>query len=69
VVLHADGAAIPATAIVANDAETIQLVSDAIEAKYGRRSPGSTAQMRRPHTLETTMRVEPARDPESRASG
>lgn len=60
VILHAEGQAIPAVALLANDADTIRKVSDAFEAKYGRRSPGSTASMLRPHTLETTMRLEPA---------
>jgi hypothetical protein len=60
VVLHAEGQAIPVTTVLANDAETVQHVSDAFKGKYGRRSPGSTAAMVRPHTLETTMRVEPA---------
>lgn len=64
VVLHADGAAIPATAVHANDSDSIQRVSDAFRAKYGKQSPGSTESMVRPHTLETTIRLEP-RDPET----
>lgn len=60
VVLHAEGSAIPAMAVLANDADTVRLVSAAFTAKYGRRSPGSTASMLRPHTLETTVRVDPA---------
>ena len=59
VVLHADGAAIPATAVLANDPDSIQRVSDAFRSKYGKRSPGSTELMVQPHTLETTIRLEP----------
>jgi len=61
VVVHAQGASIPATAVLANDPDAVQQVSDAFTAKYGKRSPGSTASMLRAHTLETTMRLE-ARD-------
>jgi hypothetical protein len=60
VTIHADNQAIPVVAVLANDAESVRKVSDAFEAKYGRRSPGSTASMLRPHTLETTIRLEPA---------
>jgi hypothetical protein len=59
VILHAEGTAIPVTAILANDAKTIEQVSDAFRAKYGKRSPGSTAAMVAPHTLETTLRLDP----------
>lgn len=62
VILHADGAALPATAALANDAETVEAVSDAYRAKYGKRSPGSTEAMVAPHTLEHTLRLDP-RDP------
>jgi hypothetical protein len=58
VVVHVEGESIPATAVLANDSETIETVSDAFTAKYGKRSP-STASMLRPHTLETTLRLEP----------
>jgi len=59
VTVHADRASIPASAVRANDPDTVGQVSDAFRAKYGKRSPGSTASMLRPHTLETTMRLEP----------
>jgi len=59
VILHAEGSAIPATAVLANDAETVEAVSDAYRAKYGKRSPGSTDAMVAPHTLETTLRLDP----------
>jgi hypothetical protein len=61
VVLHADGDAIPATAVLANDTDSVQLVSDALRSKYGKRSPGSTELMIQPHTLETTLRLDPPR--------
>jgi hypothetical protein len=57
--VHAQGASIPATAVLANDPDTVQQVSEAFTAKYGKRSPGSTASMLRVPTLETTMRLEP----------
>lgn len=59
VILHAEGAALPATAVLANDAETVEAVSDAYRAKYGKRSPGSTEAMVAPHTLEHTLRLDP----------
>ena len=62
VILHAEGTAIPATAVLADDAETVDAVSDAYRAKYGKRSPASTEAMVAPHTLETTLRLDP-RDP------
>ena len=58
-ILHVDGAAIAVTVVLAADPGSIKLVSDAFTAKYGRRSPGPTASMLAPHTLETTLRVEP----------
>jgi hypothetical protein len=59
VILHPEGTAIPVTAVLANDAATIERVSGAFRAKYGKRSPGSTAAMVAPHTLETTLRLDP----------
>jgi hypothetical protein len=59
VILHAEGTAIPVTAVLANDAETVEAVSDAYRAKYGERSPGSTEAMVAPHTLEHTLRLDP----------
>ena len=57
--LHVESDAIPVTVVLAADPESIQKVSDALTAKYGRRAAGSTAAMLAPHTLETTLRVEP----------
>jgi hypothetical protein len=59
VVLHAEGTALTVTAVVANDPDTVDQVNEAFRAKYGKRSPGSTASMLQPHTLETTIRLEP----------
>ena len=57
--LHAEGKALAATAVLTNDTETVEAVSDAYRAKYGKRSPGSTAAMVAAHTLEHTLRLEP----------
>lgn len=59
VILHAEGTSIPVTAVLANDAETVDAVSDAYRAKYGKRSPSSTEAMVASHTLETTLRIDP----------
>jgi len=59
IVLLVEGASIPVSVVLAADQDSIQKVSDAFTAKYGRRSPGSTASMLRPHTLETTIRLDP----------
>jgi len=59
VILHAEGEALPATAVLANDGETVEAVSDAYRAKYGKRSPGSTEAMVAPHTLDHTLRLDP----------
>lgn len=59
VILHAEGPPIPATLAMADDPASIQQVNEALTAKYGRRAPASTASMLRPHTLPTTMRVDP----------
>ncbi len=59
VVVHADGAAIPMTAVLANAPESIQAVSNAFRSKYGKISPSSTESMVQPHTLETTIRLDP----------
>ena len=59
VVVHAEGAAIPMTAVPANDAQSIQVVSDAFRSKYGKISRSSTESMVQPHTLETTIRLDP----------
>lgn len=57
--LQIEGAAIAVTVVLAADPDSIKRVSDALSAKYGRRSAASTAAMLEPHTLETTLRVEP----------
>ena len=59
VVIHAKGESIPATAVLAADPDSIRQVSDAFVEKYGGRSAASTAAMLEPHTLETTLRLEP----------
>lgn len=59
VVVHARDQAIPVTAVLAADADSIRQVSDAFVAKYGRSSAASTAAMVQPHTLETTLRLDP----------
>ncbi len=58
-VLHAKDEAIPVTAVLAAHPDTIRRVSDAFAAKYGRLSAASTAAMLQPHTLETTLRLDP----------
>jgi hypothetical protein len=59
VLLHADGQAIPVTAVLANDNDTVAQVSDAFRAKYGKGSPASTEAMVAPHTLAHTLRLDP----------
>jgi hypothetical protein len=59
VVLHVEGDDVPVTAVPANDPDSIQRVSDAFRAKYGKRSPASTEMMVQPHNLEATLRLEP----------
>ena len=59
VVLHAEGVSVRVTAVVAADPDTVELVSEALTAKYGPRSAASTASMLLPHTLETTIRLDP----------
>ncbi len=59
VILHAEGAPIPVSLVMADDPASIQLVNEAFTVKYGRRSPASTKSMLQPHTLPTTMRVDP----------
>jgi hypothetical protein len=58
-ILHAAGLRIPVRAELVGDAVTVQRVSDAIATKYGPRS-GSTKAMLQPHTLPTTLRLDPA---------
>ena len=59
VILHADGQAIPVTAVLASDDDTVAGVSDAYRQKYGKRSPGSTEAMVSPDILEHTLRLDP----------
>ncbi len=56
-VLHVAGRAVRVRAEAATDPASIELVSDGLTAKYGRRSPESTAGMLLPATLPTTLRV------------
>lgn len=58
VAIHADGRRLPATAIPASDPDSIERVSAALTAKYG--ADPALRSMLRPHTLETTLRLEPA---------
>jgi len=59
VILHVEGASVPVSLVMADDPATIEQVNEALRSKYQRLSPSSTASMLRPHTLPTTMRVEP----------
>lgn len=59
VVIHTGREAIPALAVLAADPDTIRQVNDAFSEKYGGRSAASTAAMLQPHTLETTLRLDP----------
>ena len=58
-IVHVAGLHVPVRAEPVTDAPTVQAVSHAIEAKYGRRS-ASTRSMLQPHTLPTTLRLDPA---------
>ena len=58
--LHAAGQSVSVHAEPAIDSESIRRVSDALQAKYGRGSPESTAGMLLPATLPTTLRLLPA---------
>jgi hypothetical protein len=57
--VHIQGRRIPIRAVVANDASTIALVSDLFRSKYGHYR-ASTEAMLQPHTLEATLRLDPA---------
>ena len=59
VILHAEGTAIPVTAVLVRDTDTIEKVSDAYRAKYGKGSPASTEAMVAPATLDHTLRLDP----------
>ena len=56
----ADGERVPVRAEAANDAASIDKVSQAIRTKYEQRWSGPTASMLRSETLPTTLRLMPA---------
>lgn len=56
--LHVDGERIPVRAVAADDPASIERVSRALERKYA--GDQALALMLRPHTLPTTLRLEPA---------
>ncbi len=58
--LEAAAATIQIIARRADDPRSVQLVSEALEAKYGRRARASTDSMLEPETLATTTQLEPA---------
>jgi hypothetical protein len=58
VAIHVDGKRLPATAIPADDPDSIDRASAALSEKY-RRQGGSLQAMLQPHTLPTTLRLEP----------
>ena len=58
-VLHVVGRAVAVRAEPATDPVSVHRVSDGLTAKYGRRSPESTAGMLLPVTLPTTLRLIP----------
>ncbi|MEO8247699.1 MAG: DUF2255 family protein [Chloroflexota bacterium] len=58
-VLHVAGRAISVRAEPATDPTSVGRVSDALVAKYGRRSRASTEGMLLPATLPTTLRLVP----------
>ena len=56
VALHVDGRRLPATAIPANDPDSIERVSAAFVAKY---PPGASTTAMATQYLDTTLRLEP----------
>ncbi|MBA2265407.1 MAG: DUF2255 family protein [Chloroflexi bacterium] len=54
-----DGERIAVRVAPAGDGASVELVSELLRAKYGRRSRASTASMLLPETLPTTLRLEP----------
>jgi hypothetical protein len=56
VVIHAEGRRIPARAHLATDEDSVERTSAALRRKY--RPGGSLDAMLRPHTLETTLRLD-----------
>jgi hypothetical protein len=59
VAIHVDRRRLPATAIPADDPDSIDRVSAALSEKYGDQG-ASFRSMLQPHTLPTTLRLEPA---------
>ena len=57
--IHADGQAIRVRAVKAGDPDSIERTSRALQRKY-KRFRASLAAMVQPHTLATTLRLEPA---------
>jgi hypothetical protein len=62
--LHIGGDRVGVRVTPAADPASVALVSDLFRAKYGRTSRASTESMIQPHTLETTLRLHPANEPE-----
>jgi hypothetical protein len=59
VAVHVDGRRLPATAIPADDPDSIERVSAALNRKYARHGASLTS-MLQPHNFATTLRLEPA---------
>ena len=59
VAIHVDGRRLPATAIPADDPDSIDRVSAALNRKYAGHG-GSLQSMLQPHNFATTLRLEPA---------
>jgi hypothetical protein len=59
VAIHVDRKRLPATAIPADDPDSIERVSAALSRKYAGHG-GSLRSMLQPHNLATTLRLEPA---------
>jgi hypothetical protein len=59
VAIHVNDQRLPATAIPADDPDSIERVSAALGRKYARHG-GSLRSMLQPHNLATTLRLEPA---------
>jgi hypothetical protein len=59
VAIHVDGKRLPATAIAADDPDSIERVSAALEVKYANHG-ASLRSMLQAHNSATTLRLEPA---------
>ena len=59
VAIHVDGRRLPATAIPADDPDSIDRVSAALKTKYNGFG-GDLESMLQPHNFATTLRLEPA---------